>query len=355
MKILYCVWRMGLGGAERQLVQLCRELVRRGHEIIVGRVFDGELDAALAATGAAIERIPASHKHDLRVVPRLAKLVARVKPDVVQTWLTQMDLVGGFAARMNRVPWILSERSSAGNYPNTIWNLSRRVWGGRATAVVANSEGGRRYWLDRLGAENVHVIRNIVPVEEIEAVIVPPETREIILHVGRFTAVKNLDTLIKALPIVFRARPDAEAVLCGDGVLRAGLEQLARDLGIADRVTFTGSVSNVWEWMKRASVSVALSFHEGHPNAVLESIAARAPLVCSDIAAHREIVDGTMARMVDPKSAEGVAAGIVEVLTNRNEAKARAKRALAALACCSAGAVAGQYEAVYREISGRTT
>ena len=53
----------------------------------------------------------------LTMISRLSRLIRRLKPDVVTTWLTQMDIAAGLAAEMARVPWVLCERSSRECYP----------------------------------------------------------------------------------------------------------------------------------------------------------------------------------------------------------------------------------------------
>lgn len=352
MRVLHCIWRMGLGGTERQLVQLAAALRERGVEVLVATVFPGELDESLAAVGVETLRLPASHKYDLRVVSRTARLIRRVRPDVVQTWLTQMDLVAGVAASLARVPWILSERSSRGAYPPSLLHRARRLVGARAAAIVANSEGGREHWAELLDSRvPIRVIPNIVPQAEIDAATRLDSTgKDLILYVGRLSPEKNLPTLLRALAGVMRER-DATAVFCGDGAIRPSLEQLASELGIGDRVQFRGSVKDVWSWMKSAAVLVSVSSFEGNPNVVLEAIAAGAPLVCSDIPAHREIVDESSAWLVDGASPESVADGILRALGDAGEASARAARARVAVEARSASVVASQYERLYREIT----
>ena len=115
MRILNCIWRMGLGGAERQLVQLSSGLIARGVDVHVATAYPGHCDDDLAATGAVPHRFRPLGKYDVTLVPRTIRLIRRVRPDVVLTWLAQMDIVAGAAARAAGVPWIICERSAAAN------------------------------------------------------------------------------------------------------------------------------------------------------------------------------------------------------------------------------------------------
>src|SRR5262245_29358680 len=112
MRVLQCIWRLAVGGAERQFVQLTAGLAAAGADVHVVTVFDGEGDAQLAGTGAATHRLRALHRYDVTLVPRLALLMRRLAPDVVTTWLLQMDLAAGIAAKWTETPWVLCERSA---------------------------------------------------------------------------------------------------------------------------------------------------------------------------------------------------------------------------------------------------
>ncbi len=64
--------------------------------------------------------------------------------------------------------------------------------------------------------------------------------RPVVVCVSRFVARKGQDVLVAALPEIRRAVPDAALLLVGDGPMRAKLQRLARDLGVAEEVVFTG-------------------------------------------------------------------------------------------------------------------
>jgi glycosyltransferase involved in cell wall biosynthesis len=355
MRVLHCIWRMNVGGAERQLILLSEELLRRGMEVHVVTAFPGDNDAPLAATGATLHRLDPAGRYDPTLPLRLAGLVRRLRPDVMHTWLTQMDILGGTAASIGGIPWALSERSSRAAYPPGLLNRTRSLIGARADAVIANSPGGREYWKERIAPERITVIPNIVPRAAIQAaplaVSGAGDGDEVVLYVGRFSAEKNLDRLVDALALVIAQRPAVRAVFCGDGPLRPAIEAQARARGIGGRALFAGRVDDVWSWMKRASALVAVSIFEGDPNAVLEAMAARTPLVLSDIAAHRALVDESSARLVEGESVQSIAAGILGALTDREDAAARASRAAARIGERAAAQIAARYEEVYRNMT----
>ncbi len=353
MRIVHCIWRMGLGGTELQLVRLASGLIGRHADVHVVTAFAGECDARLAGTGATMHRLRPFGKYDVTLIPRLVPLLRRLRPDVVTTALTQMDIVAGLACRMAGVPWVLCERSGAAAYPSSALHAVRVRVGKRANAIVANAEVGREYWRQFVDEARIHVIPNIVPVEEIERAGSAAADGEIILCAGRFSAEKNLDRLLESLAVVFSGRA-VRAVFCGDGPLRAAAERKAAALGIADRTLFLGAVPDVWSWMKRAAVVVSASAFEGNPNVVLEAMAAGAPLVVSDIPAHRALLSEQSAWLVDPNSAESIAAGLIAALAGADERRRRAERARAAIGARSADDIAARYLDVFSSVARRT-
>ncbi len=330
---------------------LSAAMLRAGMDVHMVTVHDGALDGPLAATGTQMHRVGSGLKRDPRVIPRLARLIRRVRPDVVNTWLPYMDIAAGAALRMARAPWVASERSVAEAYPPRFLYSARVALVRGANGIVANSEGGRDYWRPFIDERRLHVIPNIVPRDEIAAVppaacAAIPDGAPVVLFVGRFSAEKNIERLLDALGTVMRQRP-VWAVLCGDGPLKSAAEARARDLGIGDRVVFAGAVDNVWSWMKRATVLVAVSVFEGNPNAVLEAIAAGTPLVISGIGAHRAMLDETQAWFVDPASVESIAHGVLAAIDSPSESRSKTVRAEDAIASRSADEIARRYEEIY--------
>jgi glycosyltransferase involved in cell wall biosynthesis len=327
MKILHCIPILDRGGgAERQLSYLATGMVQRGHEVHVAYAQGGALVAPLADAGVALHDVGGRGNYDPRIALKLAKLMRALRPDVVQTSLPQMDVLGGAAAIVTGTRWILRESSAAPSYPRGWKSGLRRLLGRRADAVVANSAEGAAYWQTR------HIIPNGVALGDVR-----PAPGNEILFAGRLTEGKNVHTLLDALALL-----DVDAVICGDGPLR---EELQRQAG--PRVTFTGVIDDLRERMQRASVVVSLSRFEGCSNVVMEAMACGAPLVVSDIAAHRALL-GDAALFVDPDDAPAAAGAIESVLLDRDAARDRANAARARAAQWTIDAMVTTYENVYR-------
>src|SRR5947209_10647877 len=111
-------------------------------------------------------RFAAHRPWDPMLIVEIVALIRRWRADVVHTWLPRMDVTGGIAAAIARVPVVVTEPNSHTSYGGELKSrvrvaVARRV----AAAVVANSAGGGRYWA-RGGPEvRGQVVTNSVPVE----------------------------------------------------------------------------------------------------------------------------------------------------------------------------------------------
>jgi len=266
-----------------------------------------------------------------------------------------MDVLGGLAATMAGVPFVLSERSSALMYCPNWKNWLRSQVGRLATLIIANSQGGAAYWKPRTG--KIKVIRNGLSLDLIHdtAPANPvdfgfPRDAIVILFAGRLSPEKNLERLVEAMDKVLVERPECVAVLCGDGELWSGLKLLVASKHAQNRIRLIGYTNQLWSLMRCASVFVSISKIEGNPNAVLEAMALGCPLVVSDIPQHREILDESSALWCDPNSSEDVWVAICKALDDPTSAGARADIARRRTADWSIGKAALHYFRVYNTV-----
>jgi glycosyltransferase involved in cell wall biosynthesis len=330
-----------------------------GHAVHVAFLHGGSNLHRLEGGGVALHRIRSRGNHDPGILLRLGGLIRRIRPDLLQTWILNMDVLAGVAARMTGTPLILREPSCVSAYPRTVKTHLREWIGKRADAIIANSDGGASYWRALGGPAALHVIPNGIPLDflgnfqpaSLSGLGVPPD-RKVILYAGRFEEGKNLELLVEALSMVIADMP-AVAVLAGDGPGMSSIRQSVDRRGMSQRIVLPGFVDNVWAMMKAADVFIFTSVFEGLPNVVLEAMACGCPLVVSDIPAHREFLDGRCALLVNPGAPPEIAQAIRNVLSDSAGARARAEIAKEKVARWSVTAMAAGYETTYREVLER--
>ena len=355
--ILHCIPSLGGGGAERQLCYLAKSCVGANIETHIAYIHDGPNSILLNRSGTVLHRMQAAGNYDPMIIFQILKLIYKLRPHLVQTWLTQMDVMGGIAALMTGTPFIVSERFSALAYPGGWKDRLRVRIGQNAVAVVANSEAGRHYWRKLGYRRQVIVIRNGIPIREIERVkraeiteLSVPKGNRLIVFAGRYTEEKNVVLLLQALTRVVSKRKDTYVLTFGEGPLRSELERQVRTSGLDARIRIEGFSVYLWEVMKAAELFVSISTFEGNPNTVLEAIAAHCPIVVSDIPEHREFLEESSAYFANPSSVEDVETAVACALNNRAEACAKAEIAFRAVAEWSVENRAREYMYLYRSI-----
>jgi glycosyltransferase involved in cell wall biosynthesis len=343
------------GGAERQLSMLAPALAGLGVETHVAYLHPGPNLSALLASPVQLHPLACRGNHDPRILIELLRLIRRCRPAIVQTWLPQMDILAGIAAKLTGTHFVLSERASAAAYTRGWKNRLRDVVGARANMIVANSQAGIGYW-GRLDHRR-RVIRNGLTLQAVRAVpLARPESlgletdARIVLFAGRLDVQKNVETLLRALAIVLDRHTDSAAVLFGEGPLRPHLRAQMETLPTRGRMRLAGFTPELWRWMRRASAFVSVSLFEGNPNAVLEAMAIGCPLVVSAIAEHREILDDHTARFCDPTCVNDIAAAIDSVLSAPELAAQRAAAARCIADEWSIERAATAYLALYEEL-----
>jgi glycosyltransferase involved in cell wall biosynthesis len=361
LRVLHCIPTLGGGGAERQLAYLGPALCALGLDVHLATVSGGSNLARMRDSPVVIHRIPVSDNHDPRLLLRLLSLARRIRPDIIQTWIPQMDVLGGLAARLSGTVHVLTERCGAEAYGSTWKDAARRLVGRYADLVVANSDHGKAYWDPIRLARPTFVVRNGVPSSEITSSIPSrqgledfPSAVPVILGAGRYAPQKNFLTLLSALEQVLLEEPSAVAVLFGEGPLQDSIAERARTHPFSDRIRVFGFSENLWGLLKEASVFVSPSLFEGSPNTVLEAMAAGCPLVVSDIPPHLEILDPASALIVDALSPKAIAGAIVATLRDRPAAGRRAAAAARRVAEFSVEASAARYADIYRLLAART-
>jgi glycosyltransferase involved in cell wall biosynthesis len=137
----------------------------------------------------------------------------------------------------------------------------------------------------------------------------------VILSVGRLSAVKAHEVLIKAFSVVRRTHL-ARLVILGEGPERGNLEKLVDELDLRDVVRLPGFRTNPLSWMAKSKLFVLSSRWEGFGNVLVEAMACRIPVVATDCpSGPREILEnGKWGRLVPVDSIEALAQAIISSL-----------------------------------------
>jgi len=134
----------------------------------------------------------------------------------------------------------------------------------------------------------------------------------VFLSVGRLIEVKNLERCLKAFALAYQQRTDLAYLIVGTGELLEDLQQLARSLGVHERVRFLGyfphdGLARIYHL---SDVFLFPTLWEGHPRVVLEAMAARLPIICSNFGAITDLVGPGDGLRVDPTDVDQIASAM---------------------------------------------
>jgi len=356
-KVLHLIPTLEGGGAERQLAMLTAEQAARGWDVHIALRRGHGVHAQLLRNS----RVKIHVLGDLRNINpilflRISTLMQQLKPDLVQTWLPQMDVTGGAASLWNGVPLILTERASKLAFDSlNLMTWLRRQVGRRAKAVVANSATGAGYWKSVSPKNTIlKIIPNAVDVGAIQSVApvsseLTQKDQKMILVVGRLSHQKAVDIVLKAIPQLID-REEVRVIIMGDGPLRLELERLIETLKIRESVVMLPFQSEWWGWLKSANCLVSMSRYEGNPNVVLEAMAAGCPLIVSDIPEHREILTDASASFVPGENSVKLAAAIEKLFADPDSARGKSELAKKYVDRLTIQRAADDYEELYADV-----
>ncbi|MCO5060630.1 MAG: glycosyltransferase [Kiritimatiellae bacterium] len=366
--VLHLVWNLIRGGTEGQCARTALALAGAGwiQRVGVSRREGFFLEAIERACGPVFVM---EIEHVLRPrtfseVRRLARFIRGQRIDVVHAWDADAALFGAAASVLAGVPLITSRRDLGEIYASRKLALMRLA-DKRARAVVVNAQAIADSAACRhIPREKIRAIPNILDIEEFEhrrqAPLLPvPEAPpgRCVAMVARLDPEKDVATLLRAIPQVATAIPDARFVLVGDGRERGALEALVSQLGIRNSVHFVGECNEVPALLGPCEIGVLVpNRNEGLSNTILEYMAAGLPVVATDCGGNRELVEeGRTGYIVRPGDANALADRLIALLNNPQLARHMGAAGRSVVeANHRPAAVAERFATLYREVCGHS-
>lgn len=312
-KILIIINNLGVGGAERLVIDDTHELLRRGFDVrlltLKAENPAKSLEPGSRLPSAAMHRILFSGLFDFMAWRDTVAYIRKFRPSIVFTHLWFSNVIGVVASRITGVPTVISFEHNVYDSVKT-WKQFAidRILQTMSDKVVAVSPSVKES-LMRHGIRpgNVDVVMNGIDIKRYFGRDKAAARKSLGIDAGEFVFVfigrlieqKAPDILIPAFAKVGRGT----LLIAGDGILRPMLEGMAADLGVADKVRFLGVRNDVPDLLAAADCFILPSRHEGLPIVGLEAIAAGKPMILGSFASAADLmtpeVDGILAKSGD--------------------------------------------------------
>jgi glycosyltransferase involved in cell wall biosynthesis len=358
-----------IGGTEGQVVELLRGLPS-DYRVGVGLISPlGPWTGQVAELGYPPREFPIQgsmvHWETLRQIHRMAAWLREERIQLLHAHDFYGALLAVPAAKLAGCKVIIG-RLDLAHWQNRVQRRVLALWTRLADHVIANARAIKAQLVaeEGIAPARISVVHNGIDLEAFDAraargLMAPvPKTQgePIILHVANMNhVVKRQEDAISALAHLTVRGVRARLFLVGDGPRRPLLEQLVRGIGVSDRVSFLGRRLDVPALYARAAVGVLCSTHEGMPNAVIEGMASRRPMVVTRAGGTTDLVeDGVRGRLVAPEKPVELAEAIGEVLANPERARRMGESARHFVEReLTVSRMVAQHDAVYRRVLGK--
>jgi glycosyltransferase involved in cell wall biosynthesis len=335
----------GGGGAERVARDLLVELDPERFErvLFLSRPPDpgdqtGELVVAdLRRRGVAVRSLRRRFKYDPLAWWPLFQALRRERIDVLHTHAFGQNAWGSVIGRLTHVPVVIAHEHNwafTGRALRPV--IDRELIARCASAMIVVSREARRRMVEveRVAPEKLTLLPNGIRAlppgdgRAVRAELGIGDDDPVIGTVCVIRSEKALDVLVRAAALVVRDFPRLRVLIVGDGPDRASVEAVVGQLGLEQRVLFTGARTDVANVLAAMDVAVLSSDYEGIPLSILEFMDAGKPIVATRVGGIPEVIeDGVHGVLVPPRDEAALAAAVSGVLRGMDAGREMGARA----------------------------
>ena len=336
-KILYCITKANLGGAQRYVYDLATSLPKESYDVAVLLGTDGALSQKLQSGGIRTIILGNLFRNinffkDFMALIKLIKIFRKEKPDIIHLNSSKMGFLGALAGRLTRVPniiftghgWAFNEdRSELQKKYIYLLHLLTIKLAHKTVAVseqtknqIAKSKAiGDKIVVIKNGLGEIDFLNKSAAREKIMENLPSDSRLEDRLWLGTVSELhknKGLKYVIEAIHILETLSDDKSClpilIIIGEGERRLKLQERINRYGLEDTIFLIGRLDDAQKYLKAFDVFTLTSITEALPYALLEAGQAGLPLIASGVGGIPEIIDdmenGILVRPKEPEEIE---------------------------------------------------
>lgn len=321
MKVLHVETGRHFYGGPQQVVYLLRGLHDAGVQTVLACVAGSDIDKAARGLDIQVYNLPSAGDLDVTLIWWLRQILRWETPDLMHCHSRRgADLLGGIAARLGRVPAIVTRRvdhPEAGFVAGIRYHPFCRIIAISENVASSLRESG-------VDDDRVIVIRSAVDFQRFQhdpdrarlrQKFAVPENDYVIASIGQLIPRKGHRYLLEAMAGLRHTLPQLRLIIFGEGALESELQEQARRLELLDKVQFAGFHDDLDDYLGAFDLVVHPALREGLGVAMLKAAAAGVPVVAFDVAGAREaVVDGVTGVLVTPKDSKSLSQTIARLL-----------------------------------------
>lgn len=333
-KVLFVVWSLSTGGAEKFLASLVQHIPKNRYEAKVVCLKEKGLWAEeVEAAGIEVHCVDKRRRVDIPFLARLVRLLREERPDVVNTYLWTADFWGRIAALLAGVRHIIVTEQNVDLWKSRFRKLIDRALFAWTDYAICVSEEVKRFYRDelRLPENRLRVIPNAVDPAVFEKPLTETNLRgELALDAADFLFVcvarlhrqKAHEVLIGAVAMLRdQGVENFRVLIVGEGDREEPLKSLVSSEKLGGHILFLGRREDVPSILRQSDAFVLSSDYEGTPVAVLEAMAAALPVVVTRVGGNSEVVaEGRSGFVVRPGDPAAFAGAMKNLLQDRERA-----------------------------------
>jgi glycosyltransferase involved in cell wall biosynthesis len=337
-KVLFIIWSLEKGGAERFLTSLAKSMDRNKIEPTVCCLnWKGAWAKELEDKGIQVIGLNKRRKIDFQAFIDLVKIIKNGKFDIVNTYLWGADVMGRLAAIFAGVPVIVSTAENVDIWKKWWHRLIDKLLSYRTNKIIAVSGAVKEYYHKKIGIPLAKIIYipNAIEINRFENIGdtkylydefgLKPEDF-ILVCIGRLNAQKGHRYLFEALNLL-NGRYRGKILVVGEGPLLENLKLQVANLNLKDKVIFTGKRKDIPQILHLADGLVLPSLYEGLPLCILEAMAAAKPVIATKAGGIEELVVNQETGFIVPaQNPEALASAIRNLMNLADKGKSMGKK-----------------------------